>query len=204
MTDDLNEPLTGPTGTPAADFPAPVNELPFPVVGEAGLLPTAATVEFIETRFKDLEDSNARLAADVRALTSMLQVVNDLQIEQRAAQRRADATEKKVQAVESAANERIARTRQAVNIAAATLAVLLPVVSIIVYISLINHVNDLIDVQNRNAYTNCNIRNRGTMENADREGALAKLEDNPALKKIHTDSSVKLRGSLTDCSKYKK
>jgi hypothetical protein len=143
-----------------------------------------------EERFTSLERSNLALAVDVRALTETLQIVNELQIEQRAAARRAADTDL-----------RLARTRRSINVATIAMAILLPLISIIVYLVLIAHVNNLLNENDADRQAACNTRNQGTMADIARERRLAAFETNKELKKVHTDSADEISKSVIDCKK---
>lgn len=173
MSDDLQNAFTEPTPDGGASF---------------------------EERFTTLEASNVSLAADIRALTTTLKVVNELQVEQRAQARRVEDTEKVVSSNKSETDERLARTRRSVNVATLAMAILLPVVSIIVYLVLIDHVNDLLDENSSDRRAACENRNAGTQADVDRERLLAQIEDDPMAKKIHSDSATEIAKSKIDCT----
>lgn len=154
-----------------------------------------------EERFSSLERSNVALAADVRALTETLQIVNELQIEQRAQARRAIETEERLDANKTDTDLRLARTRRSINVATVAMAILLPLVSIIVYLVLIDHVNDLLSENDTDRRAACDTRNQGTQADIARERRLAEFETNPELKKVHSDSADQIAKSLIDCDK---
>lgn len=171
-------------------------DLPAGPIGSSGVSAT------FEQRFASLEESNRLLAADVRTLTATLQVVNDLQLEQAKQRRITDETAAKVAVVEIDTQERIKRTRRASLSIAFGLAILLPLVSTLVYLSLLQHVNDLLQAQKRSSYQSCLIRNQATEENASREEALARLDPAKVTRDLHAESARKLRGSMIDCNRY--
>ncbi len=153
-----------------------------------------------ESRFATLEESNRMLAADVRALTAALQVINQLQREQREAAERARRTDARVGEVEKEARLRAARTQRVVGFGTLTLAVLLPLVSLIVYASLIGHVNDLLNQQAEDRLAACKQRNIGTQVNVDRERELGLLEPAGSQRRaIHLESSKKLAATAINC-----
>lgn len=157
-----------------------------------------------EERFASLEDASRALSADVSALNLTLQVVAQLQIEQREQAARQAKTEEAIKAAKVESEMRDTRTRKVVNTVALTLAVLLPLVSILVYWSLIQHVNQLLQAQQTGLYSSCTVRNEATMANVLREKELAKTEPLPAIAKIHQDSAVALSKSVVDCTRYLK
>lgn len=163
--------------------------------------PPASEGPSFEERFTTLESSNNRLAADVRALTATLQIVNELQIEQRAAARRADETNQRIDAGKTDTDYRIMRTKRSIQVATFAMAILLPLVSIVVYLVLIDHVNDLLRENDADRRAACETRNRGVMADYERERQLAATERDPDLKKVHADSAAKIHSSIINCAK---
>lgn len=155
----------------------------------------------MEERFASLEESNKALASDVRALTTTLQVVNELQIEQRSQSRRQTEMDAQLALTKQETEARLARTRRSVTVATLAMAVLLPVVSIIVYTVLIAHVNDLLDRNSADRRTACDQRNEGTMANVRRERLLASIETDEQARRIHTQSADEIESSLIDCDR---
>jgi hypothetical protein len=157
-----------------------------------------------ESRFKSLEDASRALSSDVSALNETLIVVGELGRRQREQAEKIAAAEDQVISAKRIADARDARTRRVVNMVAVTLGVLLPVVSILVYLALIQHVNELLTEQYRTSYTSCTLRNQVNLDNAEREGKLASIEKDPEVARIHSSSAEQLRASLVDCSRFKK
>jgi hypothetical protein len=153
----------------------------------------------LEERFASLEESTRSLSADVRSLVVALQAIKEIEARQREIATRTAATETKLSKAEVAAKEREKRTRKAVGMTGLAMAVLLPAVSILVYWSLISHVNDLLDQGRKDRLASCQTRNGGTQSNLDREQILARLEKDPAARKAHADSAEQLSHSLVDC-----
>ena len=169
----------------------------------------------VETQLRTLNASNKQLSIDVRALTDAVMLVQKLDAEQQEMKLKAAEAEKRIAEVDLVTQDKINRTRRAGIVAAAFAAVVIPVVSILVYLALINHVNQLLDEQreqaaalqetaNRNSFTSCTTRNMAAVENAQREEELAKIETDPRVVRIHAESAAKLRTTLNDCSKYQK
>ena len=157
-----------------------------------------------DQQLRELDDSNRMLAADVKALADTISTVNALQIEQRRQQRENEETARRVTQVEKEADARIRRTRQTINLTTGALAVLLPLVSILVYLSLLNQVQGLLDQQARDRVTSCKQRNIGTQANIDRERKLASYTTDPRTAAAHTESANQLEKSIIDCDQYLK
>lgn len=167
--------------------------------------PPVAEGPSFEERFATLEASNNSLANDIRALTATLQIVNELQIEQKAQARRQLEAETMAAVDKKATEVRLDGQRRAINVAAIAVAILLPLVSLVVYLFLLNHVNDLLDRNSSDRQAACEARNAGTQADVRREQLLADISDDPAERKIHQDSSDEIAESLIDCaSLYKK
>lgn len=162
-------------------------------------------VQMFESRFGSLEESNRSLASDVRALTSTLKIVNDLQIEQREMARRNTERDHRVDSVEKDAAAKIARTRTALNLVGITLTVLLPLVSLVVYLSLIAHVNDLLNQQGRDRLAACLQRNSGTAAEVRREQQLADLQPAGSPERgIHQQSAQAIARTAINCQQIYK
>lgn len=159
------------------------------------------TADDFDARFSSLEASNRLLAQDVRALTATIQIVSDLQIEQRKINERNAETERKVATVAKETDEKIAHNRQRATRTAVILAILLPIVSIVVYALLIDHVNELLNQQAHDRKAACLTRNAGTLADARREESLAAIEVNPTAKAIHEKSAAEIRGNVINCAK---
>lgn len=165
-------------------------------------LPPGPTGPTFEERFASLEESNRALAADVRTLTSTLRVVNDLQKEQAEQRTRQDEADRKLISAKTEADERDARTRKIVGGVSLALAIVLPLVSMLVYFSLIQHVNELLQSQQMSFFKSCSIRNQATRDNIARELALADADKDKDVKQIHTASAQALSKSIVDCNQY--
>lgn len=152
-----------------------------------------------EQRFASLDAASRTLSGDVAALNDTLQVVTALQKEQAEQKLRQAAVENQVTETIKRTKARDRRNRNAIFGVAIGLAVLLPIVSILVYASLITHVNLLLTQQDVQRYQNCLGRNAATMENSDRERKLGDIETNAALKEIHLDSSRTLKATVRAC-----
>ncbi len=157
-----------------------------------------------ETRFASLEAASRSLSLDVRTLNETLQVVGALQKEQAETRRRQDEADRNLAIAKSEADARESRTRRTFGGVSLALAILLPVVSMVVYYSLIQHVDDLLAAQRANSFMSCTIRNEAAKANIQRELTLADLEDRAALKTVHRDSAQALRASLVDCSQFQR
>ncbi len=181
--------MTEPTG-PATPDPSEPGE-PAP---SAANIPRP-TIE----QFRILDEGNRMLAGDVRGLTESLALLQQLQENQRETDRRAREAQANVNRVERESTERNARVRRSFTLATGAMAILLPLVSILVYASLIQHVDNLLSQQRRDRIASCQARNAGTLGNIAREEILAELDENPAVQKAHRDSVVALRASLIDC-----
>lgn len=155
-----------------------------------------------EARFASLEEASRNLSTDVIALNATLLVVAELQTEQREQGRRQEKAEQQIRMTRQLAEQREARTRSVLRLGGIVAGVLLPVVSILVYVSLIGHVNELLAQQRSAQYTNCGIRNQVPLLNAQREFLLAGLEKDPRLKAVHQESARQLTNSVVDCRKY--
>lgn len=153
----------------------------------------------LEERFASLEESTRSLSADVRSLVVALQAIKEIEARQREIATRTAATEAKLSKAEIAAKAREKRTRKAVSTIGLAMAVLLPAVSILVYWSLITHVNNLLDQGRQDRLASCQTRNGGTQSNLDRERILANIVKDPAERKVHADSAEQLSHSLVDC-----
>lgn len=162
-----------------------------------------ASANDIEERFASLDEASRSLSIDVAALNDTLRTVAALQVEQRAQRDRQAETDRKVAQTQHESSERDRRTRRALFSVGLGLAILLPLVSALVYASLLVHVNDLLAQQNAARFENCKTRNMATLENAKREEILGRLEDNLQLKQIHLNSATDLRKGLVDCNRYK-
>lgn len=154
----------------------------------------------MEERFASLEAATRSLSGDVQALTSIMGVVSELQVKQQEQQKRVAETEAKVEAARKDTYERMTRVNRVIAYMAVAFAVLVPTVTVLVYASLISHVNDMIAENNKTAYASCIMRNKATELNADREDALAAVENDPETAIIHTRSAEQLRRSFSDCS----
>lgn len=153
----------------------------------------------IEERFASLEASNESLIGHVQALTKALEVVADLQTQQQALAARNEETRNFLEKRQAEAELRIDRARRSASLIGFGFAILLPLVSILVYATLIQHVNELLAQQAKSRLISCSIRNEGTMSNIRREQTLADLEKDPAVKHAHENSVIELRRSLVDC-----
>lgn len=154
----------------------------------------------LEERFASLEESTLTLSTDVKGLTAAIGIVNAIQTKQSAIERRAEEVRRAMDERNTEQEERIRRTRRATNLVGLTLAVLLPVASIIVYVVLLQHVNTLLDRQAQDRYASCVARNLGTEAGIRREQTLARLEKNDELKAAHTRSARELATSLINCT----
>lgn len=152
-----------------------------------------------DARFASLEASSDSLAGDVKALTQVLTVVADLQSEQQAQARRNEETRKFIEKQQHENERRIERARSSSKLIGLAFAVLLPIVSILVYATLLQHVNNLLDEQAKNRLVSCGIRNEATLSNIRREQTLADLEKDPAVKHAHENSVEELKRSLVNC-----
>lgn len=155
-----------------------------------------------ENRFASLEQASKALSVDVQTMTAMLRVVGDLQKEQAEQRRRQDEADRALLEAKAATDAREARTRRTFGGVALTLSVILPLVSIMVYWSLIQHVDDLLAAQKASFYNSCQTRNEATRANAKREALLAEADKDKAVEQIHRDSVVALNKAIVDCSVY--
>jgi hypothetical protein len=160
-------------------------------------------LEELQTRFESLEVACLSLTDTVLALNETLIVVADLQREQREQARRQEKTEQEIVAARETSAARYARTRTATRWIALGMSVLIPVVSVIVYVSLLVYVQDLLRASNKDRFANCQLRNGSTVAGIRREMALADLEKDPAKKQVHLDSAAELTKTQIDCSVYK-
>lgn len=154
--------------------------------------------------FIKLGASNEALTARVADLTDTLKIVHAMQVRQTEMKEKQELVEAEVIAHKHESEERDRRTRRIFTFAGVALAVILPLVSILVYAALLNHVNDLLDQQKDGFYKTCLTRNQATNDNIRRESLLAKYETNPDIKAIHTDSAQQLTKSIIDCRIYLK
>jgi hypothetical protein len=155
--------------------------------------------ESFETRFASLEDASRNLSADVQALNSTLLVVADLQSKQREQALRMEKTESDAREAKLAAEDQDRRVKNVGRAIALALAIILPLASILMYWGLTQHVNDLIADQQALRYEQCLQRNLATQANIDRELALAEMDKDSDVSKIHSDSAVSLRKGLVTC-----
>lgn len=139
----------------------------------------------LEERFSGLEASNRDLTDEIRKLSEALINVHELT--------------KKHQILD-AKSDRIRRNVRATTLA---FAIVLPLLTLGLYATLVDHVDDLFDDFNATRYQGCVDRNAATIENARRERALADAEDNAAIRAIHQQSAKTLDGTLVDCSVYR-
>jgi hypothetical protein len=156
----------------------------------------------LENRFASLENACHALSTNVMALTDTLVIVADLQREQREQTLRQEKTDREIAAAKKMAAARYARTRTVTRWIALGMSVLIPVVSVIVYASLLVYVNELLRSQNKDRFANCTTRNLATAESIRREELLGKLDDNPAVRQVHLSSAIELKKSQLDCSQY--
>lgn len=157
-----------------------------------------------ETRFAGLEAASRLLSADVQALTSSLMVVAELQRQQREQAIKQAEIEATVALQKEQVDEREVRTRKAFKNLGLALAIILPLISIGVYLSLLNHVNNMIDNNNKQAYASCSARNASQLQNAARERSLASYETNVHIKDIHLKSAYSQEHTLSNCSRWLK
>lgn len=157
----------------------------------------------LESRFASLEDATRSLSGDVTALNSTLQIVAELQRKQREQALAQEQIAHDIETAKAASAARDARTRTATKMVGVSLGILIPVVSALVYLSLLLHVNDLLSQQSADRYAGCVTRNQATMENQRREQALGELEKNPDAKVLHLNSAKELGRALVDCEKYR-
>ncbi len=159
-------------------------------------------VNQFEDRFASLEEASRLLSRDVSALNTTLMVVADLQRAQAEQEERQRKTEQAIDSAKTASAARDARTRRSLATLALGLAILLPVASILMYLALIGRVNQMLIDQRKGFFTSCQTRNIASRQNAEREVILARLEKDPQIARVHTDSAAALRMSLIDCSQY--
>lgn len=154
----------------------------------------------IDAKFAALEEASRSLSADVQTLNSHLEVVNKLQTEQREISRRNEETQRHLNKVETEAVERSKRTQRVLRWVGWGMAVLIPLVSILVYWSTIAHVNDLLSQSRAERLRGCEIRNEATRAHQRREDALAAAESDPLKKRIHEESARELTRLTVDCA----
>lgn len=157
----------------------------------------------LEARFATLETACLNLSTNVTALTDTLIIVADLQRQQREQAQRQEKTERELAAAQAISAARYLRTRTVTRWVALAMSVLIPVVSIIVYGSLLVYVKDLLHSQNKDRYANCLTRNKATTESIRREELLGRVDKDPEVRKVHLDSAEELAKSQLDCSQYK-
>lgn len=156
-----------------------------------------------EQRFAGLENASRVLSADVTALTNTLQVVADLQRQQRDHAAKQAATETEVRKQKDLSLERDRRQRNALRATATMAIIMLAAASFLVYFTMLRHVNGLLDQQKQDRYTGCLTRNEGTKENIRREEVLARIDDTAAKRELHSQSAQMLGKALIDCNKYR-
>lgn len=154
----------------------------------------------ILARFSTLEGSNLSLAAEVQGLTKVLNVISDLQVEQRRIRETAEQAEREVKRVEREATARDHRARQVTSRWTLAAAVILPLVSIIIYVALLDHVNRLLNETDESRIRVCETVNSGTSANIQREQILASAETHSALRQAHERSVAALRRSIVNCA----
>jgi hypothetical protein len=156
-----------------------------------------------DQRFAGLENASRILSADVTALTNTLQVVADLQVQQREHTAKQAATETEVRKQKEMSLERDRRQRNALRATATAAIIVLAAASFLVYFTMLNHVNGLLDQQKQDRYASCLARNVGTKENIRREQVLSQIDDTAAKRQLHKESAVTLNKSLVDCAQYR-
>ncbi len=149
---------------------------------------------------RQLDEGSRMLRDDVKGLTDTLHLLQDVQDKQRLAELENIKTRAKVTEIQRETQERGNRLRRSIGMVGLALAILLPLVSTLVYISLIEHVDNLLSQQRTDRIAACQARNAGTQGNIAREEQLAILDENPAVQKAHRDSVIALRGSLLNCN----
>jgi hypothetical protein len=157
----------------------------------------------LERRFATLEEASRNLSLDVQALTETLKVVSQLQVEQREQRRKQTELDEAIVQARRDAQERNARTRKTFLLGIGALAVILPLVSVLVYWSLLANVNQLLREQRATSYASCQTRNQSTADQAAREQALADAEKDQTLRVVHSRSAEQLRSGTVNCSKFK-
>lgn len=155
-------------------------------------------------RFASLEAASRNLSLDVQSLDETLKIVNALQVEQKAQRERQDQADLNLAIAKDAADQRDMRTRRISVGVALALAIVLPIVSILIYGALIHHVSNLLTTQKAGFYASCMTRNQATLDNIKRERLLAEAETNPKVRKIHLDSAASLGRGLPNCNAYLK
>lgn len=191
------------------------NEIPdnVPANLEPGTEPTAepetatdeeGDQERMRESFAILTETSRELVEHVQALTETLKVVNGLQQDMMHQRERQDSIDKEIALNRAASEDRDTRTRRTLTFAGVCMGILLPLVSILIYAALINHVNDLLDGQKKGFYTTCLTRNQATQDNITREKALADADKDAQVEAIHNESAQDLAKSIVDCTKYLK
>jgi hypothetical protein len=157
----------------------------------------------LERRFATLEDASRNLSLDVQALTETLKVVSQLQVEQREQRRKQNQLDADIIQARRDSVERNNRTRKTFLWGIGALAVILPLVSVLVYWALLSNVNQLLKEQRVNSFNSCSTRNQSTLDQAARERALADAEKDADLRAVHSRSAEQLRAATVDCSRFK-
>lgn len=171
----------------------PAGQEPPPVVADPTITPQSVGSHGGETydqQLSDLRDSSSQLSVDVNALTSTIAALGNIQQRQNE--------------MELAMEHARDRQRNIFLKGALGLLGILFVVTIVVYLLLLNNVERLIDDNNKQAYASCTNRNRTQLENAERETKLAAIETNDVARQIHLDSAKQLRETLSDCARWRK
>lgn len=161
-----------------------------------------ARTSTFETRFASLEEASRSLSLEVISLSDALRIVAQIRQEQSAQRQRQDEADRALLEAKNAADVREARTRRVFGGVSLALAVLLPLVSILVYWALIQHVGDLLTAQKQGFAVSCQTRNQAVMDNARREQQLAEAETDARVKRIHEESAEALTKNIVDCSVY--
>jgi uncharacterized membrane protein len=160
-------------------------------------------LEELQSRFESLEVACLSLTTTVHALNETLIIVADLQRGQREQALRQEKTEVALATARDVAAARYARTRTVTRWIALGMSVLIPIVSVIVYVSLLVYVQDLLRSSNKDRYANCQLRNGTTEALVRREEALGRLEEDLARKAVHISTASELEQTKIDCSVYK-
>lgn len=156
--------------------------------------PTGSGNHVSDGEFEELKETNRALAVNVRSLANSLDIVNELQVKQRESERAIEAQRQLTLA-------RDRRVRHAIISTTMSAAVIAIIAAAIVYLSLLVHVNSLLDQQRALGRQNCISRNEGVVLSAAREEALARLAPSAAEKAIHLRSASGLRAGLLDCDR---
>jgi hypothetical protein len=156
-----------------------------------------------DQRFAGLENASRNLSADVTALNNTLQVVAELQRQQRDQAAKQAATDTEISKQKKASLERDRRQRNALRSTATAAILLLAAASFLVYFTMLNHVNGLLEQQKQDRYSGCLTRNEGTEENIRRELVLSRIDDTAAKRELHAQSAKMLGTALVDCNKYR-